>query len=121
MNKLDTGLISSSTWVIAGIVLAAKTGLDYRKLRNNEIEEEKFNENLRQNTASTLGSTIGSIAGIAIGVPLGAFVGIGALIGAAVMGVSGGIYGSSAMLTAEEALEYALVKNESSNVFKMPS
>ena len=111
LNKLDTGLISSSTWVIAGIVLASKTGLDYRKLRNNEIEEEKFNENLRQNTASTLGSTIGSIAGIAIGVPLGAFFGIGALIGAAVMGISGGIYGSQAMLTAEEALECALDKN----------
>ena len=38
VSKVGKGLSSVGTWVFAGIVLAARTGLDYRKLKANEID-----------------------------------------------------------------------------------
>lgn len=47
VRKVDPGLTSAGTWVFAGIVLAAKTGLDYRRLQKGEIEQNEFNKNFR--------------------------------------------------------------------------
>lgn len=35
-----TGVTSVFSWATAGVVVAAKTGLDYRKLKKGEITEE---------------------------------------------------------------------------------
>ena len=54
-----------------GLILAAKTGMDYRRLKAGEITNADFNRNIRQNTAAGIGSVVGGAAGIALGVPLG--------------------------------------------------
>ncbi len=95
MNTIESGVSAAGTWIFAGIILTARTGLDYRRLQNNEIEPAEFNKNLRRNTAGTIGSVIGGCVGIAIGVPLGGYIydTVGAVIGAVTLGVSGGIAG----------------------------
>ena len=107
VKKVDSGMTSAGTWVFAGIVLAARTGLDYQRLKRQEIDQSEFNKNLRQNTAGTIGSVIGGAAGVALGIPVGAYLykEIGAIIGAAVFGVAGGMIGESVMQTAEEQLD----------------
>ena len=113
VKKIDSGMTSAGAWVFAGIVLAARTGLDYRRLKNNEIDQNEFNKNLRQNTAGTIGSVLGGAAGVAIGLPLGAYLykGLGAIICGGIFGVTGGMLGESLMQTAEEQLDQALQSN----------
>ena len=36
-------MTATMPWVVAGLVLTAKTGIDYRKLKNGEITQEQFN------------------------------------------------------------------------------
>ena len=65
------GLTSVAGWSFAGLILTARTGLDYRRLQRNEIDQGTFNRNLRQNTAESVGSVVGGCVGVAIGVPIG--------------------------------------------------
>ena len=111
-------MASKSTWVFAGIILAARTGLDYRRLRADEITTAEFNHNLRSNTAGTIGSVIGGTAGMFIGLPLGAYIynEIGAIVVATLLGVTGGLIGENVMVSAEERLEEALIQNQSNQI-----
>jgi hypothetical protein len=122
-NKVDAGLSSAGTWVFAGIILAAKTGLDYRKLNNEEIDQAEFNNNLKVNTVATVGSVIGGTAGMAVGIPIGGFIadGIGAIVGAVVFGISGGLIGEKMMVSAEESLEQALASKSHIRLQRQPS
>lgn len=123
VNKVDSGLSSAGTWVFAGIVLAAKTGLDYRRLQRNEIDKTEFNKNLRQNTAGTVGSVIGGAAGMALGIPVGAYLynELGAIIGAAIFGVCGSMLGENVMMSAEEKLNKALLANSANQETRVPT
>lgn len=123
MRKIDSGLTSAGTWVFAGIILAAKTGLDYRRLKNNEIDESEFKQNFRQNAAGTVGSVIGGAVGMTIGIPVGAYLynSVGAIVGAAVFGVTGSIIGENVMMSAEEKLNQAMLANLREQETKVPS
>lgn len=94
---------SSGCWLFSGIILAARTGYDYRRMGRNEITEGEFYHNMRTNTAGTVGSVIGCTIGIAIGVPIGQYIynSIGAVIGAVSFGLTGGIIGESTGISLE--------------------
>lgn len=94
---------TSGCWLFSGIILAARTGYDYRRLGRNEITEGEFYQNMRTNTASTIGSVIGCTIGIAIGVPIGQYIyhSIGAVVGAVTFGLTGGYLGESSALSLE--------------------
>ena len=105
--KTIEGLGAGSAWIFSGLVLAAYTGWDYRKLKRNEITEEQFYHNIRTNTASTIGSVIGCTIGIAIGVPIGEYCynNIGAIFGAVAGGLTGAVFGEATGLRIEDSLE----------------
>ena len=46
-------------WLTAGIVLTAKTGVDYRKMQRGEITQEQFNQNAKENGVRGVGAVIG--------------------------------------------------------------
>ena len=111
VNTIEAGITSAGTWIFAGVILTARTGLDYRRLQNHEIEPAEFNRNLRENTAGTIGSVVGSFVGIAVGIPIGGYIydTVGSVLGAAVLGVTGGMVGEQVMVSAEQKLENALI------------
>ena len=100
------------------MILAAKTGIDYRKLKAGEITQAEFNRNIRQNTAAGIGSVLGGAAGIALGVPVGYYVykKIGSIIGAIVFGIIGSEVGEYIFESAEESLENMLIGHKESNL-----
>jgi len=111
---MGSDLLSASNWIVAGVVLAAKTGRDYRLLTSGDINQAEFDQNLRQNSAGTVGSVLGGIIGFAVGLPVGGYIadGTGAIIGAVVGGVTGSLFAERVMISAERALEEALVKQK---------
>ena len=114
VNVLEENLTSSTNWIFAGMILAARTGLDYRRMNTGQIDQIEFSRNLRSNSAGTVGSVLGSIAGMAIGIPLGGYLAntIGAVIGGVTLGISGGVAAERVFVTAEQALEEMLQVNQ---------
>lgn len=117
MGTFGSELASAANWVSAGVILAAKTGLDYRRMQNGELAEAEFNRNLRANSAGTVGSVVGQLIGVAIGLPLGGYVAdtVGAVVGAVALGVTGGVVMEQAFYNAEQALEEVLAKQRAEN------
>ena len=89
-------------WLTAGIVLTAKTGIDYRKMKNGEITQEEFRRNAKQNGVRGVGAVIGGTGGMTAGFALGSVImpGLGSLVGAIVGGLSGSYAGEEAAFKA---------------------
>ena len=107
---------AGAAWVFQGLILAAKTGMDYRRLKAGEITSAQFNRNVRQNTAAGIGSVLGGAAGIALGVPVGyyAYEKIGSVVGAVIFGIIGSEIGEYVFESVEEQLENMLIGHRES-------
>ena len=46
-KQFKAGASAGAAWVFQGLILAAKTGMDYRKLKAGEITTADFNRNIR--------------------------------------------------------------------------
>lgn len=88
---LSGSLGSEVSWIFAGIVLTAKVGLDYRRLKKGEITSEQFTYMTQKNGVGLAGSIIGGAGGMAAGFAVGSLVfpGVGSVIGALIGGYSG--------------------------------
>lgn len=84
-------MASGASWIFAGVILTAKTGIDYRKLRKGELSEEKFYNNAKINSVSAAGGIVGGASGMAAGFALGSLIlpGVGSVVGALIGGFSG--------------------------------
>ena len=92
---LGNSVTATLPWLTAGIVLTAKTGIDYRKMKNGEITEEQFKKNAKENGVRGVGAVIGGTGGMAAGFAIGSAIlpGIGSLVGAIVGGLGGSYAG----------------------------
>eukprot|EP00351_Strombidinopsis_sp_SopsisLIS2011_P005475 CAMPEP_0116875616 /NCGR_PEP_ID=MMETSP0463-20121206/7651_1 /TAXON_ID=181622 /ORGANISM="Strombidinopsis sp, Strain SopsisLIS2011" /LENGTH=150 /DNA_ID=CAMNT_0004521585 /DNA_START=797 /DNA_END=1249 /DNA_ORIENTATION=- len=89
-------------WMFTGVVLTAKTGLDYRSLKKGKIDKREFRKRLRTNTvtgvlglgAASIGATAGFTIGTVIIPGIGSAVGgvVGTLVGAISVGFIGKKY-----------------------------
>lgn len=88
-----SGITSSANWVFAGIVMTAKTGLDYRKYKKGDMTKTQFLKNVKKYAIVGTGLVVGSISGMAAGFAIGSvvFPGVGSIVGA-VAGAFGGTY-----------------------------
>ena len=110
---LGNTVTATLPWLTAGIVLTAKTGIDYRKMKRGELTQEQFNKNAKENGVRGVGAVIGGTGGMAAGFAIGSvfFPGIGSLVGAIVGGLGGSYAGEEYAYKAQEAIEQALAKN----------
>ena len=94
-----------------GIVFTAKIGLNYRKLKKNEISKSEFWKRMRVNSVSTVGGLAVGTGGAAAGFFLGTLIipGVGSIVGAVVGGLVGGIAGEKlsmkGMVVVEDKIE----------------
>lgn len=102
-----SGLTSSFNWAFAGIVITAKTGIDYRKYKKGEMTKTQYMKNVKKYALVGSGLVVGSISGMAAGFALGSvvFPGVGSIVGA-VAGAFGGTYaGEKLSLKAYDSIE----------------
>lgn len=101
-----TGLTSTIQWATAGVVVIAKSGIDYRKYKKGEITKDEFHSNVKKYAMAGAGSVVGSIGGMAAGFAAGSliFPGVGSIIGAVAGAVGGGIAGNKLGLKGYESI-----------------
>ena len=111
---LGNTVTATLPWLTAGIVMTAKTGIDYRKLKRGEISQEQFNKNAKENGVRGVGAVIGGTGGMAAGFAIGSaiFPGIGSIIGAIAGGLGGSYAGEEYAHKAHEAIEQALTRSK---------
>jgi hypothetical protein len=102
-----SGLTSTFNWALAGVVITAKTGLDYRKYKKGEITKTQFKKNVKKYSMLGAGLVVGSISGMAAGFALGSviFPGVGSIIGAVAGAIGGTIAGEKLSLKAYDSVE----------------
>lgn len=102
-----TGVTSVVSWAAAGVVAAAKTGVDYRKYKKGELSEDDFKKNAKKYAMAGAGGVVGSMGGMAAGFMAGSLVfpGVGSIIGAISGGIAGGIYGQKIGVKGFEKIE----------------
>jgi len=102
----------AAPWLFTGIVLTAKSGLDYRKFRKGKIDKREFRKRLRTNTvtgvlglsAATIGATAGFTIGTVIIPGVGSAIGgvVGTLVGAISVGFIGKKYADKGYAKVED-------------------
>lgn len=104
-------MTTATPWILSGVILAAQTGIDYRRYKNGEINKTEFHKRSRSNSiASAIGVVTGS-TGAAVGFAIGTAIapGIGSAVGTLVGGIGGGLAGRRLAERYYELLEARMI------------
>lgn len=102
-----SGLTSTFNWAFAGIVVAAKTGIDYWKYKKGQITKTEYKKNVKKYTFLGGGVVVGSISGMAAGFAVGSviFPGVGSIVGAVAGAIGGTVAGEKLGMKAYAKIE----------------
>lgn len=100
MSTFTSGFVSSSGWIMMGLIYTAETGVNYRNYKKGNIDKKEFWQRMRLNSVSAVGGMAGGSSGGAAGFAIGTliFPGIGSVVGAVIGGFAGG-YGGQKLST----------------------
>ena len=89
-------MASPVAWAFAGLLFAAQTTCDHRKVKQGKMTSDEFDQRLKKNAVGAGCGILGSSGGAATGFLIGSAImpGIGTAIGTFTGAVLGGIIGS---------------------------
>jgi outer membrane lipoprotein SlyB len=102
-----SGLTSTFNWALAGVVMTAKTGIDYRKYKKGDMTKTEYMKNVKKYALVGSGLIVGSISGMAAGFALGSviFPGVGSIVGAVAGAIGGTVAGEKLSIKAYASIE----------------
>jgi hypothetical protein len=95
LGLFNASLTSGTSWLFAGIVYTAETGVNYKKLKRGQISKDEFWKRTKVRAAGTFGGIAGGTGGTVAGFTMGTmiFPGVGSVVGAVMGGFAGGVAG----------------------------
>ena len=104
--------VSNSTWIFAGFMYTAQTGLNYRRYKKGKIDKKEFWKRVKMGSVTTVGGVVGGTGGAAAGFAIGTLIlpGIGSIIGAVAGGIAGGMTGEKISAKAYKSMEAKMAK-----------
>jgi len=87
------GFSATAGIAFSGLILTAKTGLDYRKMKNGDITEKEMKKRVKLRSVKAAGGVLGGASGVTAGFVLGSIMipipVLGGIIGALAGGFGG--------------------------------
>ena len=101
---------------LTGLVFAAQSGVEYRRLRKGRITKREFKKRMKRGVYVSSGNLVGGSAGMVVGFVVGQVLiplpVVGGIIGTVVGGTIGGIAGMKVSVKVYERLEKRLAQRQ---------